>query len=235
VKRFIRPEASRYRSSGVVMGGIAALTLLSALYFFSAVGRLDDSEDSRMFRDYSSVVALSFTVTLAVVAVYGAVVYSHRVVGDYVGARRIRIYRYPGGRKPLFLAKNVAYASTAAFATGIGVAIGLAVYFLIELFAPMVRQSSPADSLDTIVFGWVTDVVLSTAVVVGAGLVGVRRQSRVATIVTAVVAIALLGNGVALALNGQAWAAGAVSLCVAGLVWALVIHQGTRIDRDEVL
>ena len=235
MKRFIRPEASKYRSSGVVMGGTAALTLLSALYFFSVVGRLDDSADSRMFRDYSSVVALSLTVTLVVVAVYGAVVYSQRVVGDYVGARRIRLYRYPGGRKPLFLAKNAAYAASAVLATGAGLAIGFAMYFLIELFAPVVQGSSAASSLDTVLLGWLTVVVLSSAVVVGAGIVGVRRQSGVATIVTAVVAIALIGNGVAVALNGQAWAAGAASVCAAALVCALVIYQGARIDRDEVL
>lgn len=123
--RFLRLELNRYRHTALFVTLTAAGTLLAALYFFAVVGRFDDSPDSAMLRSYDAVVPLALTVALCVLVVYGAAVYARRIVADYIGNRRIALYSYPGGRGPLFRARNTAHALVIGAASLVGYAVAV--------------------------------------------------------------------------------------------------------------
>lgn len=99
------------------------------------------------------------------------IVIASRIVADYIGSRRIAHCRYPGGRDPLFQANNIACALVIGTASRIGCGAAVSVFLLTESF---------------------------TAI---AGAIGIWRRSTIATLVAAIILIALLGN-VVVSLNG---------------------------------
>lgn len=233
--RFLRLELSRYRQTALFVALTAAGTLLAALYFFAVVGRFDDSPDSAMLRSYGAVVPLALTVALCVFVVYGAVIYARSIVADYIGNRRIALYCYPGGRDPLLQAKNIAYALVIGTASLIGYGAAVSVFLLTESFTPIVDGVHDGALWLTALLSMSCVALLTVSVSAIAGAIGIWRRSTIATLVAAIILIALLGNAVAVSLNGNpylTWLVTGASLVVA--VVMLSIHT-RRIRVDEVL
>ena len=233
--RFLRLELNRYRHTALFVALTSAGSLLAALYFFAVVGRFDDSPDSAMLRSYDGVVPLALTVALCVLVVYEAVIYTRRIVADYIGNRRIALYSYPGGRGPLFQAKNIAYALVIGTASLIGYGTGVSVFLLAESLTPIVDRVPNGVLWLTALLSTSCVVLLTVSITAIAGAIGIWRRSMIATIVAAIILIALLGNAVAVSLNGAPWLTWLVT--GASLVIAVVMLsiQTRRIRVDEVL
>ncbi|GAA3664440.1 hypothetical protein [Microbacterium marinilacus] len=232
---FLRLELNRYRHTALYVALTAAGTLLAALYFFAVVGRFDDSPDSAMLRSYDAVVPLALTVALCVLVVYGAVIYASRIVANYIGNRRIALYIYPGGRGPLFQAKNTAYALVIGTASLIGYGAAVSVFLLTESFTPIVDGVHDGALWLTALLSTSCVVLLTVSITAIAGTIGIWRRSTIATIVAAIILIALLGNVLAVSLNGTPWLTWLVtgaSLAIAVLMLGI---QTRSIRVDEVL
>lgn len=233
--RFLRLELSRYRRTALYVALTAALSLLAALYFFAVVGRFDDSADSAMLRSYDAVIPLALTVALCVLVVYGAIIYARRIVADYIGNRRITLYSYPGGRGPLFQAKNTAYALVIGTASLVGYGTAVSIFLLTESFTPIVTDG-PGGELWSAALLSVTCVSLLTISITGiAGAVGVWRRSTISTIVAAIILIALLGNAVAVSLNDIPWLTWIAAAAALILTVTAIGVQTHKIRFDEVL
>ena len=233
--RLLRLELNRYRHTSLFVSLTAAGSLLAALYFFAVVGRLDDSPDSAMLRSYEAVIPLALTVALCVLVVYGSVIYARRIVADYIGNRRIALYSYPGGRGPLFQAKNTAYALVIAAASLVGYGAAVSVFLLTEYFTPIVSDVHDGALWLTALLSTSCVVLLTVSITAIAGAIGIWRRSTIATIVAAIILIALLGNALAVSLNGTpwlTWLATAASIAIAVVMLGI---QTRRIRVDEVL
>lgn len=227
----LRLELNRYRHTALYVALTAAGSLLAALYFFAIVGHFDDSTDTAMLRSNNAVTSLALTVALCVLSIYGSVIYARRIVTDYIGNRRIALYSYPGGRAPLFRAKNTAYTLIIAAASLIGYATGIIVFLLTESLAPIVDDVNDGALWLTTLLSAGCVAILTVSITIIAGTIG----STIATIVAAIILIALLGNAVAISLNGTpvlTWLATGASLLIA----AVMLNTQTRKIRvDEVL
>lgn len=234
---FLWLELRRYPTTMFHFAAMTAASLLAALYFFAFIGRFDGSADSAMFRSYPPVIALGLTICLYVVVIYGAVIYARFVVSDYIGNRRIQLYTYPGGRSPLFVAKSAAYVIVTSAAAFAGIVLAGALFFIGETFAPVVSAGGGAlgPLSMTIGTGLISVILLAASIVMIAGVIGVFRRSTIATIVSAIILIALLGNGVAISLANTAWLTGVVALSCAVLAAGAVAVQAKRIQDDEIL
>lgn len=236
MSRFVRLELARYQRTMIMVAVTAGGSLLVALYFFAIVGRFDDSADSAMFGSHDAVIALSFTVALCVMAIYGSVIYARFVVSDYIGNRRVQLYSYPGGRSPLFLAKNAAFVAATVCSTAAGFSVATFVFFVTELVAPIVGGGGGGLGwIVTALTGATNAVLLAASVALVAGVIGIRRQSTVSAVVAAIIVVALLGNGVAVSLNSSAWLSWVISVAGVCVAVFLVSGQSRRIRVDEVL
>lgn len=205
------------------------------LYFFTFVGQFDDSTDSAILREPTAVISLALTVAFCILVIYGAIIYQRFIVSDYIGNRRIQLYSYPGGRSPLFLAKNTAYALAIGGSTTVGLVLGTAIFLTTESIMPVSDAHVTARSWSTTLamVSCITLLTLSASMI--SGLIGVHRRSTVSTIVTAVILIVLCGNAVAISLNASPWVTWmATSACMA-ISLSLLAGQNRAIRHDEVL
>lgn len=235
MKRFLQLELSRYRRTALFVALTAAGSLLAALYFFAVVGRFDDSADNAMLRSYSAVIPLALTVALCVLVVYGAVIYARRIVADYIGNRRITLYSYPGGRGTLFQAKNIAYALVIGTASLIGYGAAVSMFLLAESLAPIVDGFHDGALWLTAMLSTSCIALLTVSVTAIAGAIGVWWRSTIATIIAAIILIALLGNAVAISLNGAPWLTWLVTGASVAIAIVMLGIQTRRIRVDEVL
>lgn len=233
--RLLRLELNRYRRTVLYVALTAAGSLLAALYFFAVVGRFDDSPDSTMLRSYDAIIPLALTVALCVVVIYGSVIYARHIVSDYIGNRRIALYSYPGGRDPLFQAKNTAYALVICASILVGYGAGLTVFLLTESFTPIVDDVHDGALWLTALLSTTCVVILTVSIIAIAGAIGIWRRSTIATIVAAIIFIALFGNAVAVSLNGTPWLTWLVTGASVAIAFVMLGIQTSRIRDDEVL
>ena len=234
--RFLHLELRRYSTTAIYLSAATASSLLIALYFFAIIGRFDDSTDSAMFHNYSSIVALGLTISLFVIVVYGAAIYARFIVTDYMGNRRIQLYTYPAGRSPLFLAKNTAYVIATSAAALVGVILAGTIFFISEALSPIVAVGGEKGHLSTtVITGLASIILLAASIVLIAGTIGVFQGSTITTIVSAIVLIAVLGNGIAISLANTAWLTAVIAVGCTVLAIGVLAAQTKRIQNDEVL
>lgn len=233
--RFLRLELNRYRRTVFFVALPAAGSLLVALYFFAVVGRFDDSPDGAVLRSYDAVIPLALTVALCVLVIYGSVIYARRIVADYIGNRRIALYSYPGGRVPLFQAKNTAYTIVIAVASLVGYNAGVSIFLLTESFAPLVGDVRDGALWLTTLLSTSSVVLLTVSITTIAGAIGVWWRSAITAIVAAIILIALLGNAVAISLNGTPYLTWLVTCASLAIAVVMLSIQTRRIRFDEVL
>lgn len=235
MNRFLRSELTRYRYHGRYLALTAGGMLLAAYYLFSVVGRADSGSGDLAMDQYSTVTALALTVALCAVTVHGAALYARMIIADYSGNRRVLLYAYPGGRVPLFLAKNLAFAAATTVAALVGFVSATVIYLLMEAIVPVVH--------DPIGDPWVLDFlvtalnvsVLSVALSVVAGLIGLRLRSQIVALVAALVLIAVLANGATAVLVGSTLLGPVLTVAMVVIGCVLLGASVRRVERDEVL
>ncbi|WGH86844.1 hypothetical protein [Auritidibacter ignavus] len=235
MNHFLRLELSRYLRVIPRFGATVACSTLMGLYFFTFVGRFDDSSDSAMLREPAAVITLALTLAFCVVVIYGTVVYQRFIVSDYIGNRRIQLYSYPGGRSPLFLAKNTAYALAIGGSAAVGLVLGTAVFLTFESFMPVSDAHVTARTWPATLTMVACITLLTLSAITIAGFIGVRRRSTVSSIVTAVILIVLFGNAVAMSLNAPPWVPWTATAGSMALALSLLAVQNLAIQQDEVL
>ncbi|WPF65671.1 MULTISPECIES: ABC transporter permease [unclassified Corynebacterium] len=234
MSHFLQCELTRYQRTAIYVAVTATVSLLAALYFFAIIGRFDHSPGSAMFRQYNAVFSLALTVALCVIAIHGSVIYARFIVADYIGNHRIQLYSYPGGRRQLFLAKNAAYTLTIASASAAGLLLAVTIFFLSETIAPIV-DSTEGISWANVLASGVSVVILAVSVALIAGAIGIWRQSVITAIVSVIVVIAVLGNGVASSLNSAVWLTWLITAAGIAVALILLVGQAGKIRTDEVL
>ncbi len=234
MSHFLRIEMSRYQRTILMFGATAILSVLVGLYFFTIVGQFDDSPDSAILRQPNTVFSLALTVSFCVLVLYGAVIYQRLIVSEYIGNRRIQLYTYPGGRSPLFLAKNAAFALAISGSTVVGLAVGAAVFLAAQTIVPVSDSRWTGHSWFAALALIPCITLLTLGATMVAGIVGVRRRSTVSTIATAVIIVVLLGNAVALSLDASPWVSWAVATVCVLISLSLLVTQNRLIQHDEV-
>ncbi|GAA1473537.1 hypothetical protein P4N68_08160 [Corynebacterium felinum] len=235
MNRLLRLELGRYYSSAMGIGLATFTAMLGFLYFFALVGKMDQDPANAMFRQYSAVFAMSFTISMCVAVIYGAVVYARFIVTDYVGNRRIQLYTYPLGRKTLFLAKNIACASVQLAATFLGLLVATCVFFLSEAFSPLVEGKTGSILWIEVLLKVVVVTFLALALSLISGIVGMWRRSVITTIIVAILAVCMAGNIIAFSLNASVVYSAIATVVAAIVAVTMVVACSKHIAIDEVL
>lgn len=235
MNRFLRLEFSRYKRCVFHFGIAAGISLLAALYFFGLIGRIDVANHLGDCCRYDAVIPLALTIAFCVIVIYGAVIYARLVVSDYIGNRRVLLYSYPGGRRPLFLAKNTAYLLAIGSSTVASLLIGLVIYLIIESIAPVISAKITIGDWLAAFSMAVCVSLLSMSVILIVGFVGVRRRSTMSTIIASLIMITLLGNVIAISLTGLPWLPWVIAAAGIVVSLGLVTVQSRAICTDEIL
>ena len=233
MNRYTKLELARYRTVWPTVAFSSSASLLVALYFFTIVGRFDDSEDNDMFRSYGGVIALALTVTFCVVAIHATAIYARTIVADYVGNRRLQLYGYPDGREPLFHAKNLAFAIATFAATAIGLVTAFGVFLLAERYAPLIASKNSSLLGYLPLLAAVPLLTLGATIIAGA--IGVWRRSVISAIIAVVILVSALGNSVAISLISSPLITLGVSVVGIVAAIALVVATSQRIRKDDLM
>jgi len=236
MNRLVRLELRRYRGLVPILVGTAGASMLGAFLLFALIGGFDDSPGNEPLRSYAFVASLGSTVGLCVMTIVGAVLYARNVLPDYVGDRRTLVYLYPSGRRPLYLAKNVAFALVLGLCSLGGFALAVGVFFASQLVAPLLDAAGlQSQWWPAIGISGASSLALALGAALIAGVIGVARRSGVAAVVAAVVIVAVVANGVVSPLQGSPWLSLLLALVTLTVAGGLVGVQGRRIALDEVL
>ena len=234
MKTMIATELKQYRSTLVYLFLAGFVPVLLFLYFFGAISRADSDPDAAAFLDYHLVVNLSLTVTLGVLSVTGAVVFARSVIADYVGDRRIALYMYPYGRSPLFTAKTLA-ALIAMGMAAVGTVAGIIVFILAQQAWAVIPDMPLAEALVYAFGASVSTAILSLALTVLSGCIGMWWRSPLGCLITGVILVCICGNSVGMSSSsslGVSWLTTGVAVVLA-LVGVFVIRR--RTDTDDIL
>jgi len=134
----------------------------------------------------------------------------------------------------LGFAKNTAYTLTIATGTTAGFLLAVAIFLLTETIAPIVASTESA-SWTAALASTATVVILTVSVTLIAGAIGIWRRSVITTIVSAIIAITILGNGVASSLNGATWLTWLIAAAGIAATLVLLLGQARKLRSDEVL
>lgn len=164
---------------------------LSFFLFFYTVGRLEESD--LLLTNFQPILALSTTITLCVLSVFGAI-FIRKVIGRlYIGDSRYRIFLFPVKRSKLLRLKigSFLYLSVSAFFLGLMAAL------VGELLLSYVLQMGSINIFRQIGCAIVTCLIFTILIfcLLGVSIVmAIRLQSEIATIITVLVSMLLVSN-----------------------------------------
>lgn len=206
-----------------------------SLYFFTIIGRFDSSESDSILNNYSALSGLASTISMCILVIYGAVIINGLLVKNYTGEDKIRTYSYPNGRSQLFYDKVMAFSVVFNSFQFLGMAAANIVYLIIESLFPIL--DSHVLALSYLVHFFMINIstaILTVVLIIFAGLAGVHLNSTVATVVTGVVLIAVLGNIVAMAFAIHILVTLISVILIAFISVMLIKFTGLKIEQDEI-
>lgn len=211
-------------------------TQLLSLFFFTVIGLIEEPGGDNIFKSYSGIAGIASAVTICVLMIYGAVILNRFLVINYIGDNRMRLYLYPVGRKHLYLIKSLAFIKLFLFAYIVGELLAFCAYFLFEI--PINMTGAVSTLAGHIVFFALLSLstpLLTTALIMLAGIIGIAFSSTVATIVASVSLTAITANIIAVSIMYNVYITFLSALCVSAAVCALVFIRSTIIEKEDVV
>lgn len=101
-------ELSKIKNAWLKVFLITTVIQLLSFMFFSVVGKLDGSADT--ISSFQGIIALSTTVSMCGISIYGAVLMRKELVIFYVGDQRNRTFLFPVDRKVLLVKKPAPFS-----------------------------------------------------------------------------------------------------------------------------
>jgi ABC-type transport system involved in multi-copper enzyme maturation permease subunit len=214
------------RRSIVIAWAVVGVIAVTFVYFFAVVGRYEE-DPSGILSDRRGVIGLAVTVTVCCAAITGTVLFARHVIRDYRKERLAVLLSYPRGRRPLLMAKLAANVIPMTVVTASSLLVAVTLFWITEAVAPILDQHATAAGLADALLRAALAVLVTIALTLIAGLIGLWRGSGVTAMVTAVILVAIVGNGAAslFTLNLPLAALITAGACVLAATTALIATQ----------
>ncbi|HFI0292764.1 TPA: accessory regulator AgrC [Streptococcus suis] len=210
------------------------LVNLSALIFFSLVGRFEQSESNSILTDSAGIMTLASTLTVSVAVIYNVVILNRLLLKEYIGNAREITFLFPGGRFEIFLSKI----------------ISLSIHCLLSLVPVLLFENlifyfvgHSLGFLSTGLFVYVLKVICVTIfagflvliVVLSSILVGQITQSINVPIIVAIIIVSIMGNFVAYLYQLNNLIIVLLTIGVAVLVCFTISILSSRVKKDDLI
>ncbi|MFI3213988.1 MAG: hypothetical protein R3Y24_11690 [Eubacteriales bacterium] len=217
---------------------VFVLTLLIQvcfLFFFAIVGRFETSNDN-ILADYNTIIALSSTITISTLLIYGSFCINRFIVKDFVGSGKERIYLYPNGRLSLYHTKVIAFLKTYVKYIFVSAISGNMLFLCSELLFPIVlKQSFGLENIIYIIVIPLIIAIIAVCLIIISSFLGIRFSSTNATIVTSILLVTLLSNVVAFMLMTSIYLSCGVAIILCGVTYCGSKAIVKRLNRDDVI
>ncbi|GAB6086617.1 ABC transporter permease [Alkaliphilus crotonatoxidans] len=222
----------------LMASGIITLVLLGFIYLFAIMPNmtmLENEPDLKILTSYDTIVAFVSSLAMVCFAVLSAVMYGRMVITEYTGNRVYLLFSYPIGRKKLFFAKCIVVF---LFTTVVALVSSLLVF---GIFSGTESIFSIVEDMLTkqIIIKMLNMTVITALTSGGLGLIamgiGFAKKSLPATILSAVILSAILGN-----ILSNILMEGSVTVSLGAMVLAIVagglavILSTNNVNRMEV-
>lgn len=184
-------EISKIKSTWSKVFLITIVIQLISFMFFSVVGKFDDSSDT--ISSFQGIIALSNTVSMCGISIYGSVLLRKELVRFYIGDQRNRTFLFPVDRKELLMKKTSSFFAIVLTSFGSGLFIAFIVEVILNLFLKF-------DSSNIIFEMYLGFVVIATScsflflILILSEIISIWKQSEIATVITAVVLMLMFSN-----------------------------------------
>lgn len=172
------------------------VAIIGFLYVFAATPHIETGDpDMGEFISYTNISAATVVINMAAFCVLSSVMYARFIIEEYKGARLVLLFSYPVSRKKLFLSK----VTLISICTGAGLLISnlvaFSLFFGIESVFPLVSDHVTFGLILQLLFLSLMTAVLAAAIGAISMIIGFRKKSTSATIVSAIVLIAVISSG----------------------------------------
>ncbi len=211
---------------------IAAVQLVSLL-FFAIVGKFEAADEDYVLKSIRGITSLSSTITVLIMTIYAVVILNKSFLICYIGAFRERTYAFPAGRDDMFKGKLRAYLCK--FISEIFAVIFIMDVIYCCLFGMPFDFSSLISDFAYVFALVLLEVLSSAAMLICSLLLGLKFQSTNASLITAIVLAATLGN-----LLANSYILGAAVLIMASAVififdYAVIRCMAKFVREDDVM
>lgn len=159
--------------------------------FFSFVGVFDESADT--ISSFQGIIALSNTVSMCGISIYGAVLLRKELVRFYVGNHRNRTFLFPIDRKELLVKKTSSFYVIILSSFG----SALLISFVTEVLLNLILKFHSSNLFFEIYLGFITIVTscsLLFVILILSEIISIWKQSEIASIITSVVLMLIYSN-----------------------------------------
>lgn len=159
--------------------------------FFSFVGIFDESADT--ISSFQGIIALSNTVSMCGISIYGAVLLRKELVRFYVGNHRNRTFLFPIDRKELLVKKTSSFYVIILSSFG----SALLISFVTEVLLNLILKFHSSNLFFEIYLGLITIVTscsLLFVILILSEIISIWKQSEIASIITSVVLMLIYSN-----------------------------------------
>ncbi|MDK2802856.1 MAG: hypothetical protein KFW09_05740 [Oscillospiraceae bacterium] len=203
------------------------------LYFFTVIGRFEPDD---ILQNYSSIIGLASTITTCTLVVIGTIFINRRVVYDFIGDSKIRLYLYPDGRNSLFIRKIYGFFLVYGIKILLGSLISNILYFSIECIFPILLSTKHiSNAFPMIIISTLTISLLTTIFIVLSACIGIYFSSMVATIVSGIIFVTIFGNLIAISFIYNPYILFAV---LSGAIFVVIIVVkiiSSKIKKEDVI
>jgi hypothetical protein len=175
---------------------ITTCSQLFALLFFSLVGKFEGVGEDTFLKESESIFSLASTITMCIIGIMGAIYISKFVVVHYLSPAKERTFLFPVSRKKLYQNKIQAFAWLFLLTTSVSMILANI------LFLPINSLLNIFDFNFVVLFRAmllpIACACIAFAVVLLSQLVGLKKESQLMVLVSAITLVVVVANVVAI-------------------------------------
>ncbi|GLB46070.1 hypothetical protein WR164_00490 [Philodulcilactobacillus myokoensis] len=228
----LKYEISNFKKTFKSTFIISLLIQLLILIFFFMVGYLDRESDDSIFEHFNSLIGFSSLLSALLISIYISVRSVKYIISNYMGDNKVFLYLYPNGRTGIFQTKLCAFLLVSILAQLVG---SFLVNILFLIFSRITNVLPPDVNYIGFIAVTFAVVLLSLFVITTSIVIGVRLSSKVATVISSIILVAILCNPLSFLCAYSAYTS---LLCAVILVFvSLILVQYCKhyLKNDEVL
>lgn len=228
-------ELNKLKNKKFIIFLLSLIIQLISLYFFTLVGRFDNSDSDSILKNYITLSGLASTICMCILVVYGTIVINNFIVKNYIGEDKIRFYLYPIGRSKVFYTKIKVFLSVFFKFQFLGIFIANIIFMVTETLFPILLSPNPVLSsfMQFFIMSFST-VLLSISLIFISSVMGIFFNSNVATIIAGVILVVIFGNTLAMAFASNILITLISAITIALVAIVLIKITGINLEKDEV-
>lgn len=230
--KLMKSELERMNLRGYLLSAfLMGCFMLAFTYFVAYVAR---QEQETQFMTYENIFLFTGAISILLFGILSAVMYSRLIIEEYSGKRLALLFSYPGSRKRIFMAKVLIVFLFVLVSMVLCTLIPSSIFAVTESFSPIVSDKMTPGLLTSVFKMSFLSVLAVSAIGLLSLLIGFRKKSIAATLVSSFILSCLYGNI-------SVTSAGSPSLFLliagfsAGIIFMVLFSLINKIEHMEVL